>query len=605
MSVIRLLPEHIANQIAAGEVVQRPASVVKELMENAIDANAKSIKVVIKDAGRTLIQLIDNGDGMGSADSKSCFNRHATSKISHVNDLFQLTTKGFRGEALASIAAIAQVVLKTKREDHETGYFVEIEANKMVKSGEIVCAKGSNFEVRNLFYNVPARRNFLKSDYVEFGHIREEFIRVALAHPECEFILVHNNEVLLQLPPSIFRKRIVDIFGKSMNEKLVPIEEESDIIKIVGFIGKPVAARKTRGEQYFFVNKRFFKDNYFNHALSKAFEGLIPEKSFPSYVIFFTIDPSKIDVNIHPTKTEIKFEEERFIYSILLSAAKLALGKYNVSPTLDFELDRSFEIPDSYRQNAVIEPQININPTFNPFHKHTKSEIRHAQSLGIQKQGFGKIDPEESAWEKFYTINQSEEHVQQHLALNDENSHIPHYLIRGNYLITNCKSGILMIHVRRATERIHYEQLMGDFVKAPIHAQGLLFPLVKTLTNEECIVWEENKVLLEQLGFKGDLLQQDLHLNAAPTLLKEEQISHCLTELIARLVHKQIDKGDLAHQIVSVIIKSSSQASGIQVQEQAAALVNALFQLPEHTFTSDGKPILKTISMEEIGLKFK
>jgi DNA mismatch repair protein MutL len=300
MSIIRLLPEHIANQIAAGEVVQRPSSVVKELMENAIDANATSVKVVIKDAGRTLIQLIDDGDGMNSVDSKSCFDRHATSKIEHVDDLFKLKTKGFRGEALASIAAIAQVVLKTKKSDQEIGHLVEIESSKITKSGEIVCSNGSNFEIKNLFFNVPARRNFLKSDYVEFGHIREEFIRIALAHPECHLILLHNNEEIYQLQPGILRKRISDIFGKSMNEKLVPVEEESDIIKIAGYVGKPDIARKTRGEQYFFVNNRYFKDSYLNHAITKSFEGLVPEKSFPSYFIFLEIDPSKIDVNIHP-----------------------------------------------------------------------------------------------------------------------------------------------------------------------------------------------------------------------------------------------------------------------------------------------------------------
>ena len=604
MSIIRLLPEHIANQIAAGEVVQRPSSVVKELMENAIDANATSVKVVIKDAGRTLIQLIDDGDGMNSVDSKSCFDRHATSKIEHVDDLFKLKTKGFRGEALASIAAIAQVVLKTKKSDQEIGQLVEIESSKITKSGEIVCSNGSNFEIKNLFFNVPARRNFLKSDYVEFGHIREEFIRIALAHPECHLILIHNNEEVYQLQPGILRKRISDIFGKSMNEKLVPVEEESDIIKIGGYVGKPDIARKTRGEQYFFVNNRYFKDSYLNHSITKSFEGLVPEKSFPSYFIFLEIDPSKIDVNIHPTKTEIKFEEDRFIYAILLSATKQALGKYNISPTLDFDLETSFDIPSSYRKNDVIEPQININPSFNPFHKFAKSDFNQTNSSKIHEQGFGKAITNEEDWENFYSIKNSEEAVQQNIALNDEFSQIPHYLIRGKYLLTNCKSGVLVIHIRRATERIHYEKLLRDFVNSPINAQMLLFPIIKILPNEDLVVWQENKSLLEQLGFKGEIVQNELQLVSAPSIINEEQIDTCLGELIQLLVHKEIDKGDLAHQVVSIIAKSSSRSATIQVQEQAIALVNELFQLPEHTFTVAGKAILKTITIEEIGLKF-
>ena len=344
MGLIQRLPEHIANQIAAGEVIQRPASVVKELMENAIDASSTSVMVVIKDAGRTLIQVIDDGDGMQEEDASACFLRHATSKISSANDLFQLQTKGFRGEALASIAAIAHVQLKTKHKDQtETGILLNIEGNTIKNTEKTVCPKGSSFEVKNLFYNVPARRNFLKSDTVEFGHIREEFERIVLAHPEIRFSLHHNTQEIYNLQSSNLRKRVVDVLGKSNNERLVPLEEQTNIVKISGFIGKPETARKTRGEQFFFVNNRFFKDAYFHHAVSKAFEGLIPEKTFPCYFIFFEIDPAKIDVNIHPTKTEIKFEEDRFIYSILLSSIKQSLGKYNIFPTMDFELDTSFD----------------------------------------------------------------------------------------------------------------------------------------------------------------------------------------------------------------------------------------------------------------------
>ena len=375
MGLIQRLPEHIANQIAAGEVIQRHASVVKELMENAIDASSTSVMVVIKDAGRTLIQVIDDGDGMEEEDASACFLRHATSKISSANDLFQLQTKGFRGEALASIAAIAHVQLKTKHKDKtETGILLNIEGNTIKNTEKTVCPKGSSFEVKNLFYNVPARRNFLKSDTVEFGHIREEFERIVLAHPEIRFSLHHNTQEIYNLQSSNLRKRVVDVLGKSNNERLVPLEEQTNIVKISGFIGKPETARKTRGEQFFFVNNRFFKDAYFHHAVIKAFEGLIPERTFPSYFIFFEIDPAKIDVNIHPTKTEIKFEEDRFIYSILLSSIKQSLGKYNIFPTMDFELDTSFDIPSSLRKTDPVEPQIVVNPNFNPFQTTNTAE---------------------------------------------------------------------------------------------------------------------------------------------------------------------------------------------------------------------------------------
>jgi DNA mismatch repair protein MutL len=307
--IIKLLPDHIANQIAAGEVIQRPASVVKELVENAIDANANSIDVVIKNAGRTLIQVIDNGFGMSEIDARMAFERHATSKVQSADDLFALKTKGFRGEALASIAAIAHVQLHTKQEKNELGTLIEIEGSKLINNEQIASKNGTSFSVKNLFYNVPARRNFLKSDAVEFGHIEEEFIRIALAHPELSFSLYHNDSLCYKLSNGNLKKRIVDLFGKNINDKLIQIDETTDIVKITGFVGKPEGAKKTRGEQFLFVNNRFFKDTYFNHALNKAFDGLLPSKHFASYFLYLTVDPAKIDVNVHPTKTEIKIPQ--------------------------------------------------------------------------------------------------------------------------------------------------------------------------------------------------------------------------------------------------------------------------------------------------------
>ncbi|MFM7643413.1 MAG: DNA mismatch repair endonuclease MutL, partial [Sphingomonadales bacterium] len=372
MSIIQLLPDHIANQIAAGEVIQRPASVVKELLENAVDAGATQIQLVVKDAGKTLIQVLDNGKGMDVQDAENCFLRHATSKLKSASDLFALQTKGFRGEALASIAAIAHVSLKTQQHEQQTGIQIDIEGNQIKSKKEVICKAGASFEVKNLFYNVPARRNFLKSDTIELGHIQTEFERVALAHPEIQFSFQHNGQELYHLPSGHLRMRLATILGKGSNEKLVPIDEQTEIVRIIGYVGKPELSKKSRGEQYLFVNQRFFKDPYFNHAISKAYEGMISDKHHASYCIFLEVDPQKIDVNIHPTKTEIKFEEDRFIYSILLSSVRQALGKHNIFPTLDFESESAFEVPSEIRKSEPIVPQIDVDPTYNPFQTTTR-----------------------------------------------------------------------------------------------------------------------------------------------------------------------------------------------------------------------------------------
>ena len=375
MNVINLLSEHISNQIAAGEVIQRPASVVKELLENSIDSGADEIKLFIKDGGRTSILVQDNGKGMTGDDAVLSFKRHATSKLKRVNDLFKMHTKGFRGEALASVSAIAHVSMKTKhKESKDHGISIEYSGGKLIEKEECVCDTGTLLEVKNIFFNVPARRSFLKSDHVEFMHIRHEFERIAMAHHDVTLSLVQDGNEIYNLPISNLRKRITDILGKKSNENLVPISEKTDIVTISGFVGKPESAKKTRGEQYLFVNNRFFKHSYFHHAISKAFEQLIPAKAVPSYFIFFDIDTKKIDINIHPTKTEINFEEGKFIYSILLSSVKQALGKYNIAPTIDFDIDHSFDVPLSRRNEAPKEPEIKLNPSYNPFSTFQKNE---------------------------------------------------------------------------------------------------------------------------------------------------------------------------------------------------------------------------------------
>jgi DNA mismatch repair protein MutL len=607
MGLIQRLPEHIANQIAAGEVIQRPASVVKELMENAIDASSTSVMVVIKDAGRTLIQVIDDGDGMQEDDASACFLRHATSKISSANDLFQLQTKGFRGEALASIAAIAHVQLKTKHKDQtETGILLNIEGNTIKNTEKTVCPKGSSFEVKNLFYNVPARRNFLKSDTVEFGHIREEFERIVLAHPEIRFSLHHNTQEIYNLQSSNLRKRVVDILGKSNNERLVPLEEQTNIVKISGFIGKPETARKTRGEQFFFVNNRFFKDAYFHHAVIKAFEGLIPERTFPCYFIFFEIDTAKIDVNIHPTKTEIKFEEDRFIYSILLSSIKQSLGKYNIFPTMDFELDTSFDIPSSLRKTDPVEPQIVVNPNFNPF-QETNTTARSnggTFSEGLKNQGFGRENPNEKDWANFYSIKEEENIENLELEFKEELDSDQNFLIRGKYLISNCRSGLLIIDVKRATERILYDELMSKFIHQPIVSQQLLFPFEKPLAKNEIVAWENNKSLLSQLGFSGDVNGEILEITGIPGMLSDDQIEATLSDLFETLLHRDIEKGELAHNIILSIARASSANSEISDQYKGKILIEQLFQCKDHSYTPGGKKIISTMEIQEIAAKF-
>ena len=607
--IIQLLPDHIANQIAAGEVIQRPASVVKELVENAIDAGANSIKVVVKDAGRTLIQIIDDGGGMSENDAFLCFQRHATSKISNAEDLFKLTTKGFRGEALASIAAIAHVTLKTKLAESEIGTLIEVEGNKIKHKEPFVCSNGSSFEVKNIFYNVPARRNFLKSDNVEFGHIREEFERIALAHSEIKFSLYNNGKEEYNLLNGPLRKRIVEIFGKSNNEQLVPVEEETDIVKIKGYVGKPETARKTRGEQFLFVNQRFFKDSYFHHAISKAFEGLIPDRSFPSYFIFFEIDPAKIDVNIHPTKTEIKFEEDRFIYSILLSSIKQALGKYNVFPTLDFELESSFDVPVEVRKTEPVEPQIKVNPLFNPFQNTSSTSNSSSKSIGMSKgimsQGFGNSNFSEKDWKNFYSIKDEEIIENNELEFeNDFQQTETTLLVRGKYLISKCKSGLLVIDVKRANERIIFQSLLSEFIHHPITSQQLLFPFEKTLNKSETVAWMESQTLLNQLGFVFLIQNEELSIQGIPTLIPADEINSVVDEITETLVHRELEKSELAHGIIAKLAKKGSKNTDIRNEQESRAIIEDLFQCEEHTYSPSGKLIVSTLTIDEIAQKF-
>lgn len=606
--VIRLLPDHIANQIAAGEVIQRPASVVKELVENAIDAGAGQVDVIIKDAGKTLIQVLDNGCGMSEMDARMAFERHATSKVSRAEDLFALHTKGFRGEALASIAAIAHVELKTRMEDSEWGTSIVIEGSKIMDQSPVICKTGSSFEIKNLFFNVPARRNFLKSDAVEFKHIEDEFLRIALAHPEIQLTLHHNGTRCYHLPEANLRKRIVDVFGRSYNDRLVPVDETTGIVRITGFVGKPEFAKKTRGEQFMFVNDRFFRDSYYNHAVTQAFDTLLVSKTFPSYFLYFYVDPASIDVNVHPTKTEIKFEDDKEIYAILRSSVRQGLGKFNVAPVLDFEQETSFDLPWEMRSQPAVEPVIKVNPDYNPFKTTSApaSTVRSSDNSPAMKQaGFGNIVPKKDDWEGFYEIEEIKE-VKPQPALELESSWETrkHFISQGPFLFCPVKSGIMVIHSKRAKERVIYDEIMQTFLFQPVASQQMLFPLELEVSEAEKMLWEENRKTLERLGFAWNTSDTGISIEGAPAHLKEEGIQESVTNIHRNLSFSQIDKGEIAHAIVSSIAAAASRQNSQWNDESANQLLEQLFQCTEHQYSPRGKVILTTISSDDILQKF-
>lgn len=599
--VIHLLPDNIANQIAAGEVIQRPASVVKELMENAVDAGANSIELHIKDAGKTAIQVIDNGKGMSEIDAQMAFERHATSKLTSAADLFDLHTKGFRGEALASIAAIAHVTLETIEEGCETGTKIEIQGSKITQIEPCSRVQGTSFTVKNLFFNVPARRNFLSSEQTETKHIVTEFYRIVLTHPEISFTFSHNGNVLYNLEASSLRKRIIGVFGANYNTKLVPIEEETDIVKVSGFIVKPEFARKTRGEQFFFVNQRFFKDNYFNHAIISGYNNLIATKTYPSYFIFLEVPPKTLDVNIHPTKTEVKFEDSKNIYRILHSTVKLALGKYNVAPSLDFDHEPQFDLTEEERKRPIVKPTVKFDPDFNPFHQKGKD----TQSRNTVASGRNSLQPNKEEWQDYYKITE-EIAVQQQTDLSSEeaftaSTELNALQLHKKYLFTQVKSGMLIIHINRANERILYDELMKNFMLSPIASQQLMFPFEHTLQKTEKLEWENNATHLKRLGFEWDWNDKTLVLSSIPAVLVIENITNCIDAIVERIAYMEIDKGELVHELIVSLAKAATQNKSKKLtQEEMDTLIERLFQRENHQFSPRGKRIINTITLNEI-----
>ena len=480
--IIQLLPDAVANQIAAGEVIQRPASVVKELVENAVDAGADEIKVIVKDAGKTLIQVTDNGLGMSETDARIAFERHATSKIKQADDLFAIRTKGFRGEALASIASIAQVTLKTRQPEAEVGTQIVI-AGSVVESQEpISCAPGSNFMVKSLFYNVPARRKFLKKNSTEFKHILTEFQRIVLTHPDVDFKLMHNDQVILHLPTTNLRQRIIHVFGKQMNSSLSNIDNNTGLAHIKGFIGKPEFARKTAGEQYFFVNQRYMRHPYFNKAVGMAFENILPPAHYPAYFIFLEADPKTIDVNIHPTKTEIKFESEQALFQIINAAVKEALGKTNVIPSIDFETHGVVDIPVMRSDTSFNAPEIPIDYSFNPFETKEK-KVSGGSGLGRQSsrpsvpddwqklyEGFNNADPNTNTQQSEGLFTDEEQNTQK------SSAGFEYMQVKSRFILTSVKSGLMLIDQKRAHERILFEHYLRNMAMNKAVTQRSLYP---------------------------------------------------------------------------------------------------------------------------------
>ncbi|MEP5546485.1 DNA mismatch repair endonuclease MutL [Maribacter dokdonensis] len=613
--IIRLLPDHVANQIAAGEVVQRPSSVVKELMENAIDAGATDIQLIIKDGGKTLIQVVDNGKGMSGTDARLSFERHATSKIQKAEDLFNLHTKGFRGEALASIAAIAHVEMLTKTEDDDIGTKIKIEGSKIVSQEVVVAPKGTSMLVKNLFFNIPARRNFLKSDQVEYRHITDEFHRISLAHPQVAFSFYNNGSDVFQLPANEFRKRIVHIFGRKTDEKLVPVEEETQVVKISGYILKPEFAKKSRGEQFFFANNRFIKSPYLHHAILGAFEGVIRPGTHPGYFLNLEVDPGTIDINIHPTKTEVKFDDEHTLYAMLKSTVKHSLGQFNVVPALDFEQDQNLDTPYSYKNKQVGIPQVVVDASFNPFETTVKTS-KGNNSTGNYKK------PKVEGWENLYAgleikVESNVSHLEfesevvNSTIFDDEKESVEPttttFQLRKKFIITTIKSGMVVINQSRAHQRVLYENFLKNITIKEAVSQQLLFPLTLSFSPGEMNILKEIKDNLCTVGFVfGDLDDEGVEIKGVPVLVAESEVQMIMEQLMSDF--QQEVPGDSFSQsdmLAKTLAKTLSVKTGESLDEfSQVKLVNDLFACKETTLSPFNKKVYVTITENDIERKF-
>jgi DNA mismatch repair protein MutL len=618
--IIHLLPDSIANQIAAGEVIQRPASVVKELVENAIDAGATEIQLIVKDAGRTLIQVIDNGKGMSATDARMAFERHATSKIKSADDLFTLQTMGFRGEALPSIASVAQVELKTKRHGDELGTFIRIVGSKVESQEVTACPAGSNFAVRNIFFNVPARRKFLKGNDTEKRNILTELERIALVNPEIEFTFVDNDVEALKFPSANLLQRIVHVLGKGFGQQLIPIEIDTALVKIHGFVGKPESARKTRAQQFFFVNSRYMRHPYFSKAVLNAFEPLILPGESPNFFIYMEVAPDTIDVNIHPTKTEIKFENEQPIWQILHAIVKEALGKSNEVPSIDFDTADAVDIPLFDPQREAIQPQVRVNPSYNPFHA-SGSSMRQSSRPRFEWEklykGFEEQpDQENRPDETNDLIGQEapgsgaimEKLDQSQLGEASGESVGMHFQYKNSYVLTSVKSGLMMIDQHRAHICVLFYRFIDHIRRKNGVTQRVLFPEIVEFSASEAAMIPYISDDLQAMGFELSVLGNNaFSISGVPA-----EINHVNpTELVRNIVHKSIETGsdvkeEIQESIALSMASSSAIASGQKLSDdEMVQLVNQLFATPSPNYTPDGRCVISILKDSDIAKMFR
>lgn len=622
--IIHLLPDSVANQIAAGEVIQRPASVIKELVENAVDAGATSIQIILKEAGRTLIQVVDNGCGMSATDARLAFERHSTSKIRQADDLFTLHTMGFRGEALASIAAIAQVELRTRRPQDEVGTYLRIAASQCEAQEAATLPVGSNFAIKNIFFNVPARRKFLKSNQVELSNIIGEFERIALVNTNIEFSLTHNDNELYRLPAGSLRQRIVLLFGKSLNQQLLPVEANTSVVSITGFVGKPEAARKRGALQYFFVNGRYMRHPGFHKAVMKAYEELIPQNEMPNYFLNFTVKPDTIDVNIHPTKTEIKFENEQVMWPIVLAAVKEALGKFCAAPSIDFDMTDAPDIP-AYTPGKHLEvPSKGYNPSYNPFNTASRgaASVQRPQydwtklyedfnRSGNQSDAGISVDtPDDGIIPSASNndVSTDEKYIQSSLniATSATNSCVTSQYIqfKGRYIVTPSNNGLLLVDQHRAHMRVLYDKYIKQRIDSTtLPSQRLLYPELIQLSPSQAALFVEVIPSLAQLGFDlSDMGSGSFSVCGIPAAIEGVDISTLIEQILADV---EMSQSHIPEQLFSQVAQSLARSAAIPVGQvlshiEMEQLIGDLFALPTPNYTPDGKPVFTLFTVDEI-----
>jgi DNA mismatch repair protein MutL len=599
--IIQLLPDSIANQIAAGEVVQRPASAAKELMENSIDAGAKNIKLIVKEAGKTLLQIIDDGIGMSETDARMSLERHATSKIRKAEDLFSLFTMGFRGEALASIAAVAQVELKTRPADQELGTCIVVEGSDIKKQEPVACEKGTNICVKNLFFNIPARRNFLKSNPVELKHIIDEFQRLALAHPEISFSFIQGDELVYDLPATKLSQRIVGLFGKSYKEQLATCQEETENVKVSGYVGKPDFARKTRGEQFLFVNRRFIRSNYLNHAVMNAFEGLITENSFPFYVLFIEIDPKHIDVNVHPTKTEIKFDDERAVYAVVRAAVRQAIGSHNLTPAIDFNADVNFitKLNNASSQSNQVYFEERFSTALHRSNGDNWEKLFEAR----------EVKPDVSQQDEMPAVHtlRFESAINQP-AQTTSTEEKTLFQLHARYIVKQVRSGMMIIDQQAAHERILFEKFLNQLKNKSGQSQQSLFPQAITFSAADFALALEMQQEIEALGFRFDVFGKNtLVVNGVPASVNVGNEKELFEGLIEQFKANQSELAlPLQENLSRALARRASLKAGQPlVREEMQALVDSLFACSTSNYSPDGKPTFFIFELNKIESYFR